>query len=133
MKNASRIFSLIACVLISSKLHAAERWVSFRSTGPMDAYIDAGSIRVTNGIISYRVLMNPQRNSLSRVESIVFWNEIICGKKLARFVRSTSFSEPYGQGKVVSEVSAAKFGGDIGKFLPIESGVEDQFQAVCFK
>ena len=133
MKGKSRSRLLLTLIAMSLQLHAVERWVPYRTAGPMDKYIDSGSVRVANGVTSYRVLFNFQRNSYSTVGSIVFLNEIICGKKLARFVRSASYSEPYGQGKVVSEMNAAKFGGDIGKFLPIESEIENQFQVVCPK
>ena len=127
MKCKIGVTLALTLVALSMQLHAAERWVPYLSLDTMDVYIDSDSIQVSNGITSYRILMNLKSNARSNARSIISLKEIICDKKLARFVSSNSYSETFGQGK------ARKFGGDSGRFSPIDDASEDQFRIVCSK
>lgn len=127
MKCKIGVTLALTLVALSMQLHAAERWVPYLSLDTMDVYIDSDSIQVSNGITSYRILMNLKSNARSNARSIISSQEIICSKKLARFVRSNSYTETFGQGL------ARKVGGDSGKFSPIDGLIEGQFQIVCSK
>lgn len=124
------LFFVATLLIAVTNSQAVERWIRIDSGDTLESFVDLNSIRVLNGISSYKVLLNVRKPTLL-VGSTILTSELKCSTKQARFISSTSFEQANGKGKIVGQMNASILGSDAGKFLPVTFGVEAQYRVVC--
>lgn len=121
---------LISLLVFGSLTATAASWHKYDVSGVSESFVDLASIRTDGEVTSYRVLTNFTQFS-APIASVIFELEMRCSKRDSRFIKTTSYAQPFGAGHVVAIATPKSIGFDPTKFFPIDHGAVSQYPIVC--